>query len=262
MTRVDPLVVSALSDLARGLRALQIDFCVIGALVPELLLGVTPPRLTNDTDATVILDSLADFEQLKERLAEFGFASTRLPYRLTHGDGGRVDLLPYSKTLAPTGHLYLARDLSFNMVGYDQVVPNAVQVSVAPDLTVPLVPLPLYVLLKLVAYGDRKEPKDLGSVLHCLRHYLEEDDRRYGLDHDGTPVPFEHTCAYLLGHDARRFCDRSIAGSVGIVLDRFDSPDAAVVGIVGREDGLLLVDDEDRTEIFDLFRWFRLGAGV
>ena len=75
MPRVDPLVVSALSDLARGLRALQIDFCIIGALVPELLLGVTPPRLTNDADATVILDSLADFEQLKERLGEFGFAS-------------------------------------------------------------------------------------------------------------------------------------------------------------------------------------------
>jgi len=262
MTRVDPLVVFAVSDLARGLRALQIDFCIIGALVPELLLGVAPPRLTYDADATVIVDSLADFEQLKERLAEFGFASTRLPYRLAHRDGGRVDLLPYSRTLAPTGHLDLARDLSFDMAGYDQVVPNAVQVEIAPHLTVPMVPLPLYVLLKLVAYGDRKEPKDLGSVLHCLRHYLEESGRRYGLDHDGAPIPFEYTCAYLLGRDAQRFCDRPIAGSVGIVLDRLDSPDAAVVDIVGREDGLLIVDDEDRTEIFDLFRWFRLGASV
>ena len=42
MTRVDPLVVAVLSDLARGLRALEIDFCIIGALVPELLLRVTP----------------------------------------------------------------------------------------------------------------------------------------------------------------------------------------------------------------------------
>ena len=236
MPRVDPIVVSALSDLARGLRALQIDFCIIGALVPELLLGAMPPRVTNDADATVILDSLADFEQLKERLAEFGFASTRLPYRLAHDDGGWVDLLPYSTTLAPTGHLDLARDLSFNMAGYEQVVPNAVQVVVAPDLTVPLVPLPLYVLLKLVAYGDRKEPKDLGSVLHCLRYYVEEDDRRYGLDYDGTPVPFEYTCAYL-GRDAQRFCDRSIAGSASVVLDRFDGPDAGGVVayyVVGR----------------------------
>lgn len=262
MMRVDTLVVAVLFDLARGLRALEIDFCIIGALVPELLLGVTPRRLTNDADATVVLDSLADFERLKDRLAEFGFVPTRLPYRLTHRDGGWVDLLPYSKTLVPTGHLDLARDLSFNMAGFDQVVPNAVQVSIAPGLTVPMVPLPLYVLLKLVAYGDRKEPKDLTSVLHCLRHYAEGDDRRYGLDHNGEAVTFEHTCAYLLGHDGRRFCDRSVAHSVGIVLDRFDSPDAVIVSTVAREDGRVLVGDEDRTEIFELFHWFRLGAAA
>jgi len=262
MTRVDPLVVAALSDLARGLRALEIDFCVIGALVPDLLLGVTPRRLTNDADATVVLDSLTGFEQLKERLAEFGFLKTRVPYRLRHRQGGWVDLLPYSKTLVPTGRLDLARDLSFNMVGFDQIVPNAVQVSVRPHLRVPTAPLPLYTLLKLVAFGDRKAPKDLGSVLHCLRHYAEDEDRRYGLDHDGKPVPFEHGCAYLLGGDARRFCDRAVAAAVRTVLDRFDSPDAVVVDTVAREDGHVLVEDEDRTEIFELFRWFRLGTGV
>jgi predicted nucleotidyltransferase len=159
MTRIDPLVAVVLADIARGLRALKIDFCVIGALVPELLLGVAPRRLTNDADATVVLHSLADFEQLKEQLAEFGFNPTRVPYRLDHREGGWVDLLPYSKTLAPSGQLDLTRDLSFNMAGFDQVVPNAVQVLVKPGLTVPMAPLPLYVLLKLVAYGDRKEPK-------------------------------------------------------------------------------------------------------
>jgi hypothetical protein len=46
MTRVDPLVNGVLSDLARGLRALNVDFCVIGALVPELLPD-TPPRRMN-----------------------------------------------------------------------------------------------------------------------------------------------------------------------------------------------------------------------
>jgi predicted nucleotidyltransferase len=261
MPRVDPLVVAVLSDLARGLRALEVDFCVIGALVPELLLGVTPRRLTNDADVTVVLDTLADFERLKARLAEFGFALTRLPYRLRHRDGGWVDLLPYSKALAPTGNLDMTEDLSFNMVGFDQVLPNAVQASIASDLTVPIAPLPLYALLKLVAYGDRKEPKDLGSVLHCLRHYAQDEDRRYGLDHDEKSVPFERTCAYLLGQDGRRFSG-SVARSVGMVLDEFDSPDATIVDLVAREDGSVLVDDEDRVEIFELFRWFRLGAGV
>ena len=262
MTRVDPLVVAVLSDLARGLRVLEIDFCVIGALVPELLLGVTPRRLTNDADATVVLDTLAAFERLKGRLAEFGFVPTRLPYRLTHRDGGWVDLLPYSEALAPTGHLDLTRDLSFNMAGFNQVVPNAIQVSVAPDLSVPMVPLPLYVLLKLVSFGDRKAPKDLGSVLHCLRHYAEDDERRYGLDHEHNAVPYEYTCAYLLGAAGRTFRDEPLSRAVRGVLARFDSPDADIVSLVAREDGLLEVDEDDRIEIAELIRWFALGTGI
>ena len=262
MTRVDPLVVAVLSDLARGLRALDVEFCSIGALVPELLLGVRPHRLTRDADVTVILESLADFDRLKERLSEFGFERTNRAYRLTHRNGGWVDLLPYSQTLAPTGRLDLARDLSFNMAGFDQVLPNAIQVQVTSNLTVPVAPLPLYVLLKLVAFGDRKEPKDLASVLRCLRHYAEEDDRRYGLDHAGDAVPFEHTTAYLLGEDGRRFQAPPLSAAVVRVLDDFDSPDAVVIGTAAREEAGIFIEDARRRDVFDLFRWFRVGAGL
>lgn len=262
MTHVDTLVVAALSDLARGLRALKIEYCVIGALVPELLLGVRPPRLTKEADATVILDSLADFERLKERLTEYGFERTNRPYRLAHRSGGWVDLLPYSESLAPTGRLELTRDLSFNMVGFNRVLPNAIQIAVTSELTVPVAPLPLYVLLKFVAFGDRKEPKDLASVLHCLRNYAEDEDRRYGLDHEGEAVPFEVTTAYLLGQDGRRFLATPLSAAVGHVLDDFDSPDAAVIGTAAREEAGFFIEEERRRDVFDLFRWFRIGAGV
>lgn len=262
MTRVDPLVVSVLSDLARGLRALDIRFCIIGALVPELLLSVRPHKFTKDADVAVILDSLADFDRLKERLSEFGFERTSRAYRLTHRSGGWVDVLPYSEHLAPTGRLDLGRDLSFNMAGFEQVVPSAIDIRVTPDLTVPVVPLPLYVLLKLVAFGDRKEPKDLASVLHCLRNYAEEDERRYGLDHAGGAVPFEHTTAYLLGEDGRRFHAKPLSTAVAGVLDRFDSADAVEVGTAAREEAGIFIEDGRRREVFELFRWFRTGAGL
>ena len=70
--------------------------------------------------------------------------------------------------------------------------------------------MPLYTLLKLVAFIDRKAPKDLAGVLHCLEHYLDADDRRYGLEHDGGGVPFEYTSAYLLGGDAKPFLDSAV----------------------------------------------------
>lgn len=261
MRRGDPLVTGVLAHLARGLRALDVDFCIIGALVAEFLLDVPPRRMTKDADVTVLVHTLADFERVKHELAQFGFTPTRLPFRLTHRDGGWVDLLPYSTALAPTGHLEISPGLTFNMAGFEELVPSAIQVSIAPGVTVPVAPLPLYVLLKLVAYGDRKERKDLASVLHCLRHYREDDDGRYGLEHDGNLVPYEYTCSYLLGQDGRSF-SASVAGSVRPVLDQFDTPDAAIVGFVAHEDGRVLIEDQDRVEIFELFRWFRLAAGV
>lgn len=53
------------------------------------------------------------------------------------------------------------------MAGFGYVVPNAVAVPIEGGPTLPLAPLPLYVLLKLVAFSDREEPKDLASVLHA-----------------------------------------------------------------------------------------------
>lgn len=262
MARIDPALVPVVSDLARGLRDLGVPFGVVGALVPELLLDARPPRMTNDADVTVVVEEHEDFERIKDRLGDFGFTRTRLPYRMRHHDGGLLDILPYSETIAPQGRLDLGEDFVFNMAGFGQVVPNTISVSIEEGPTLPLAPLPLYVLLKLVAFSDRKAPKDLGGVLHCLEHYLEDDDRRYGLDHGGEAVPFEYTCAHLVGLDGRQFLDRPLSDAVRTVLDRFDSPDTDIVGIVARERGHFLIEDEHRTEIFEMFRWFRRGSGI
>ena len=181
---------------------------------------------------------------------------------MRHHGGGLVDLLPFSSTIAPGGHLDLGRDLVLNMAGFDHLIPAAVHVPINRELRLPLAPIPLYVWLKLVAFSDRKAPKDLAGVLHCLEHYREDDDIRYALDHGTEPVPFEYTSAYLVGLDGRPFLDARVTASVRPVLDRFDGPDATVVAIVAREKGALLLRDADRVEIFERFHWFRAASAV
>lgn len=134
--------------------------------------------------------------------------------------------------------------------------------SVNESLTLPLAPLPLYVPLKLVAFEDRSAPKDLAGVFHCLKHYLEDDERRYGAEHDGKGVPYEYTGAYLLGVDGRPFLDDQLASTVVKVLDRFADPDADVVGLVARERGRIAPSDDERSDIFECFRWYRCGIGL
>jgi len=262
MPRIDPSLVPVVTDLERGLRELGIPFGIVGALVPELLLDARPRRMTNDTDVTVTVDSLADFNALKDRLAAYGFTRTRVPHRMQHRDGGLMDLLPFSATIAPDGRLQLDDGVVFNMAGFGHVIPNAVSTPIDGGPNLPLAPLPLYALLKLVAFSDRKAAKDLGGVLHCLEHYLEDDERRYGADHDGKGVPFEYTCAYLLGVDGQPFLDAAVTNTVRTVLDRFDEAEADVVGIAAGERRRGFIEDRHRTQIFELFRWYRLGTGL
>jgi len=262
MPRIEPALVPVVSDLARGLRELCVPFGVVGALVPELLLDARPARMTNDVDVVVVVASLADFESLKDGLADYGFARTRLPHRMQHRSGGLVDILPLSESIAAEGRLQLQEGFVLNMAGFSHVVPNAVTTTIDDGPTLPLAPLALYVLLKLVAFDDRKAPKDLAGVLHCLEHYLEDDERRYGAEHNGEGVPYEYTGAYLLGVDGRPFLDAELAGTVVKVLHRFSDADTDVVDLVARERGRILPTDEERATIFEHFRWYGLGAGL
>lgn len=180
-----------------------------------------------------------------------------------HRDGGLADILPYSREIAPDGRLELEEGVVFNTAGFAHVVPNAIPTTIEDGPTLPVTPIPLYVLLKLVAFSDRRAPKDLLSVLHCLEHYAEDDDRRFLVEHDGVGVPYEYTCAFLLGLDARVFLDQPVSETVGPVLEPLKTPDLVTVGIVAREQSLGLGDDDERrNDITERFRWFRLAIGL
>lgn len=81
----------------------------------------------------------------------------------------------------------------FNMAGFGQVVPHALPTEIEGGPTLPLAPLSLYALLKLVAFSDQ---------------------------------------------------------------------DADVIGVIAREKGRILIEDEEREQIFEHFRWYRLGADL
>ena len=137
MPRIDPLIREALVDLQKGLDDAGARFCIIGALVPEFLLGAAPKRFTNDADAVIVAKTIDDFSELKRHLQGFRFTETNLTIRLMHAAGARVDLLPYSATIAPGGTLHLPGDLTFNMAGFDRVFDAAVPVAIDRDLVLP-----------------------------------------------------------------------------------------------------------------------------
>ena len=73
-----------------------------------------------------------------------------------------MDLLPFSDSIAPDGRLQLEEGFVLNMAGFGHVVPNAIPTEIEGGPTLPLAPLPLYALLKLVAFSDRKTAQRSG----------------------------------------------------------------------------------------------------
>lgn len=263
MPRIDAALLPVVTDLARGLRALEVPFAVVGALVPELLLEARPTRMTSDADVTVAVATFAEFEALKSRLAAFGFARTRSSHRLTHRSGGVVDLLPFSESVAPAGRLQWPEGPVLNMAGFSHVLPHVIVTAIEGGPMLPLAPVPLYVLLKLVAFDDRHAAKDVASVVHCIQHYLDDDERRYEAEFDGMGVPYDCTGAYLLGVDGRPFLDTPpLITTVTRVLDQCRDPEAAIIGAVLRERGRVAIDDHERHDVFELVRWYRRGTGL
>jgi predicted nucleotidyltransferase len=247
---LDSSVERVLIALVHGLRALDVRFCIIGALVPELLLDERPEQDTLDADVVVFVRDLPTFERVKTGLT--GFAPTKFPFRLRHESGGRADILPYSHELAPDDVLRLEPDYVFNMTGFDRVAEAVVEINLQSGESVPVVILPVYVLLKLVAFSDRKLKKDIGGVLHCLRNYAEEDDRRFGLEHNGASVPYEYGSAYLLARDALPFVDEKLLRLIAPLLH----------GLLPADDD---IDDEEPYRVKENrehLRWFRKGLDL
>ena len=76
------------------------------------------------------------------------------------------------------GLLRIPPSTPYNMLGFDKVHRAQTRVTIAGGPTVPLVTIPFYVLLKIVAYSDRHEARDPAGVLHCLLCYEEDSERQ------------------------------------------------------------------------------------
>ena len=81
----------------------------------------------------------------------------------------------------------------------------------------------------------QEEPEDLTGVFRCLRHYLEDDERRYGVEHQGEGMPYRSPAVAARRPIGRRFLEEWLLRTVAGVLDRFGDTGADVIGMVARE---------------------------
>ena len=264
MKNVDPVLEAALVRIVRTLGTARRDYCLIGALVPRLLMLVPPAQRTRDVALVVEATSPDDVEVLTKMLQSIGYTPPAPPIRFRDASGVQVDLIPFSEALAPDQRVALPGEVVLRTEGLRQALAHAVRLELVPGLRVAVAPLPLYAMLKLSAYADRHLARDLNGFLHCARHYEdgESGERRYGLEHQGALVPLEFGGALLSGFDGVPFQSRELQDKLRGVLNSLEAEEAPSLAEAARDSGRLPTDERWLTECHQLVEWYRLGASV
>ena len=258
------------ADLEKVLRLLrdyfadkQIPFALVGALVPAILLSPeSGMRETRDADHVIKLASWAEWEAVLADLGKLGFRQGRgeQEQRLYYGTA-EIDLIPYGVTNGPEEVLVWRKSGNqMNMTGFSDVFRYARPAEVVQGLTLPVVPLWLFVALKVIAYLDRGLPRDLSDIIYVLERYESsgQELRRFEIASGVEGVTYETSGAYLLGRDVREGASAKalelVKGFVAPIADEHHK----VINTILREENLLYSEDR-RQSVYQLSQGFRKG---
>ncbi|MEK7383482.1 MAG: hypothetical protein AAB262_09370 [Elusimicrobiota bacterium] len=217
-------------DVCSAAEKLKINVVLIGALVAEYTpeIGSDYPKFrgTNDADFAIAVRDWEAYKELREELLKREFKpNPRVEHRLHRGET-MVDLIPYGSQIAPDGKLnWPESGMQMTVTGFDEVCAAARKAGRpdAPDL--PVITIPGFVLLKIIAYLERNpDPKsrdDGRDIEYWLRNFASgsHDTRRYdlaelsGIAHED----YETAGAVLLGTEVGKLASPEAA----VYVDQF-----------------------------------------
>ncbi len=202
-----------LAEIVAALRdACGVDFLLVGATARDVVLrghGISPARLTNDVDFAFAVRDWEEFDQTRARLVESGrFVQGRDSHRITF-KGIPVDLIPFGSIEDSSRHVTWPPDAAvMNVMGFEEadrttqgvLLPDGAQIRV-PEVACLLV-------MKLAAWGDRKQDKDATDIQLLAWHYGDiSQERLFGKEmatYSELGFDMALAGARLLGRDARR----------------------------------------------------------
>jgi predicted nucleotidyltransferase len=205
-------------DLVKNIRlvvetieGLQIPYFLIGAMAQRLILQIgynIRTRETEDIDFGIAVNSWEDYDKLKLALiATNQFMIDRQPQRLLGKDRKTwIDIVPFGRIELPKGQIsWQSTETVMTTYGFTEAFNSALNVKIADDLTIKVVSLSGFVLLKFMAWSDRKNHKDLQDIFLLMREYLDAGNRErlYDEHRDLLTADFDNDFASseILGRD-------------------------------------------------------------
>jgi predicted nucleotidyltransferase len=214
---------------------------VVGAVARIILLenvyGLSSGRATTDVDFAFAFDHWEQFDALKRLLLtnprfsaseqvthRLYFRAPELRYAYT------VDLIPFGKVEASPNTIAWPPDMAImmNVAGFRDAFAAAVRVEVSPGVVASIASLDGIAILKLFAWGDRRQEnsKDAVDVVTLLRSYHEAgNENRIYEDAsalaalEAVEYDLELSGAWLLGNDVANMASRSTVTGLEALLN-------------------------------------------
>ena len=144
-----------LRHIATELRALDRKFALIGGLAVSIR---AEPRLTRDADLAVAVTDDRDAESLIHVLSQRGYSVVTVVEQRATGRLATVRLINGSSGGAVTDLLFASSGIESEIIG------DAEELSVLPNLTLPVASTGHLIAMKLLARDDRQRPLDADDL--------------------------------------------------------------------------------------------------
>lgn len=176
----NPLLIELLRKLTDSFGRMGREFYVIGAtardIIVQQLLDTASTRRTKDLDIAIAIPDWDAFEQIKERLVADGFKKSNDMYQRFYYGAYEVDIVPYGVVAKEDDNIYWPPEevVAMSVKGFDEVLSEAITVSIDDEFKVKIASLHGLFLLKLNAWLDRnaKTSKDAEDMSFILSNYF------------------------------------------------------------------------------------------
>lgn len=176
----NPLLVELLRRLTDSFSKMDKEFYVIGAtardIIMQQLLDTASSRRTKDLDIAIAIPDWNTFEQVKQNLIDDGFKKSRhMRQRFFYGEY-ELDIVPYGVVAKEDGNIYWPpeEEIAMSVKGFDEVLSEAITVSIDNGFKVKIASLHGLFLLKFNAWLDRnaKTSKDAEDLSFIFSNYF------------------------------------------------------------------------------------------
>jgi predicted nucleotidyltransferase len=169
---MEPVLQQIVEDLSDVAARTATSALLVGAHARELCLGGGEPgRRTTDVDFAVHLDDWSAVDRFFGACAPHFTKADRTELLMYHrATGLKVDVVPCGGIESPAGTLALrGSDRQLNTTGLTECLILGTPLVGSGRVVLP--PPSGFVLLKLLAFQDRREPRDLGDLGHVVHRF-------------------------------------------------------------------------------------------